>query len=509
MPNSVIYARVSTARQADEGLPVESQLERCRELAASIGATVLREFRDDGISGRTSQRPAFRDAIDFCESHDVDFFICWSTSRFARNRIDAALNKRMLEKIGVKLRYVAQDFGESDEAWLTEAITELMDEQYSRSIAKDTRRSMRKNAKDGFFNGGRVPFGFQSAPVGKRRKLEIVESEAAIVRSIFRWSKGGEGAKSIAMRLNSEGYSCRGQPWSKQRVNSVLTSEAVAGRTIFTEAGERISTDSHPAIIQPDEFEAVSASMSSRAPNNVGARHRSQAIFSGMIRCGHCDNAMMTETATSRNGSTYRYYNCRGFIQGLGCSSRRRRVDDLDKHLLSAVLDQIFTQENMRWIAQDLMDQGNEDVREYQERIDALGIEAADIKRRLRRLFETIEAGAGLSVADVAPRIKELREREKEIEKSVAELDAKKPTTPMVSVERAMAAAEYFREVIETSDSPKKVREFLSQFVKKASILDTTAVIEYWPERLVTAAGGSQCVISWLPDLGSNQGPTD
>lgn len=36
-PVAVVYARVSTARQADDGLPVESQLGQCHAKALSLG----------------------------------------------------------------------------------------------------------------------------------------------------------------------------------------------------------------------------------------------------------------------------------------------------------------------------------------------------------------------------------------------------------------------------------------------------------------------------------------
>lgn len=226
---AVIYARVSTSRQADDGLPVESQIDQCRAKALALGASVLEVFRDDGISGRTSQRPAFLAAMDYCELNRVDYFVCWSSSRFARNHIDAALNKRVLEKSGTKLLFVSQDFGESDEAWMIESIVAIMDEQYSRSIAKDTRRSMAKNAADGFWNGGNVPFGYQAVPVGKRRQLAPVESEAIVVRNIFRWCIDGLGQKEIAMRLNDSGVKRRGKGWDKASVASVLRSRAVLG----------------------------------------------------------------------------------------------------------------------------------------------------------------------------------------------------------------------------------------------------------------------------------------
>ena len=172
---AVIYARVSTARQAEDGLPVESQIEQCRAKAAAMGARVREVFRDDGISGRTSNRPGFQAALDYCEEQRIDYFVCWSSSRFARNHIDAALNKRLLDRISTRLVFVSQDFGESDEAWMIESIVAIMDEQYSRSIAKDTRRSMAKNATDGFWNGGNVPFGYQAVPMGKRKKLAPVD----------------------------------------------------------------------------------------------------------------------------------------------------------------------------------------------------------------------------------------------------------------------------------------------------------------------------------------------
>ena len=119
---------MSSARQAADGLPVQSQIEQCRAKAAAVGAVVVREFRDEGISGRTTKRPAFLEAVDFCEEERIEYFICWSTSRFARNRIDAALYKRTLERFGTRLVYASQDFGEGDDAWLPETAYCLLDE---------------------------------------------------------------------------------------------------------------------------------------------------------------------------------------------------------------------------------------------------------------------------------------------------------------------------------------------------------------------------------------------
>jgi DNA invertase Pin-like site-specific DNA recombinase len=37
-------------------------------------------------------------AIKYCELHKPDYFIAWDTSRFARDRADAAIYKRICER---------------------------------------------------------------------------------------------------------------------------------------------------------------------------------------------------------------------------------------------------------------------------------------------------------------------------------------------------------------------------------------------------------------------------
>ncbi|UUZ68043.1 recombinase family protein [Polaromonas sp. P2-4] len=119
MKRAIIYARVSSKRQADDGLPIESQLERCRAKAEALGAEVVREFVDGGISGATDKRPAFQEAINFCSLMNVDYFITWSSSRFARNLMDAGRYKLVLQTYRTRLTYVSSDVDvTTDDGWL-------------------------------------------------------------------------------------------------------------------------------------------------------------------------------------------------------------------------------------------------------------------------------------------------------------------------------------------------------------------------------------------------------
>jgi len=57
-----IYARVSSERQ-DTDLSISAQLKALREYALRSGYVVVREFVDEAESGRSADRPAFREMI--------------------------------------------------------------------------------------------------------------------------------------------------------------------------------------------------------------------------------------------------------------------------------------------------------------------------------------------------------------------------------------------------------------------------------------------------------------
>ena len=497
---AVIYARVSSARQAEDGLPVQSQVEQCRAKAAALGAVVVREFRDEGISGRTTNRPAFLEAVEFCEDERIEYFICWSTSRFARNRLDAALYKRTLERFGTRLVYASQDFGEGDDAWLPEAILEVMDEQYSRTVAKDTRRSMAQNASDGFWNGGRVPFGFSVVPVGRRKRLAPHDAEKVVVAMIFRWYLGGMGMKHISETLNGSGISRRGKKWDKNAVSSVLKNPVAVGRLEWRVRGQKVGQKAHDHIVTEEDFENVQHLMRERAPVNVGGRPRSEGVLSGILRCGFCGEAMMTECATGRGGKRYHYYNCRSFLKGMGCASKRVPVSEMDGFVLDAILSRVFTPENLRGLVVEMRQQSSAFERDRQARIDALAKESADVERRLVRLFEAVEGGAGLELADVAPRIRALRDRQKALAAEVEQAMGERGQIEGATDEDMWRAAQLFRDMVRDCDEPAKIRQFLGMIVKQASIEGENVTIEYWPERIASTVGDSQCSIRWLPD---------
>lgn len=508
---AIIYARVSSARQADEGLPIESQIDQAQKKADSLAAEVMRTFVDAGISGRTDDRPSFQDAILYCKAFSIDYFICWSTSRFARNKVDASLYKRDLEKSGTRVVYVSVDLDNTTDAgWMMESMLEIFDEHYSRQISTDTRRSMIKNAHDGGFNGGRPPFGYLVIPWGKRKKLAIDPQEAEIVRHIFKRYLAGYGTQSIASDLNQKKITTRQGSWNKGTITNILKNEVYLGRVIFGRKKNRVErprsewiiVESHEAIIKEDDFMQVQDIFSQRtqeyAPSTSSATH----LFAGMMICAKCGSAMQIETATGRS-KTYSYYNCRAFLKGNHCQARRIPCQQFDDYLLNEILSKVITKESMIEIISGIRTLSATWVKERKERREMLVTKLRETETRLKNLYEILElhGQSAPNLSDLAPRIRTLKTERDDIEAELLNLEGIQTDSIEIDDNQLQEAADLFRETMVQSADKTKTRTVLASFIDQIQISDSSVKIKYNPHKLMNRAMGAvHSDDIWLPD---------
>ena len=76
-----------------------------------------------------------------------------------------------------------------------------------------------------------------------------------------------------------------------------------------------------------------------------------------------------------------------------------------------------------------------------------------------------------------------------------------------VSAEHATTV---LREMVKGCENPKTLRDFVASIVEKIDIGETEVRVDYHPECLIRSGGAMvHSTAKWLPDLGSNQGPTD
>lgn len=509
---AIIYARVSSVRQADDGLPIESQVDQATRKAESLDAEVVKTFIDAGISGRTDERPAFQDAILYCKTFEVDYFICWSTSRFARNKVDASLYKRDLEKGGTRVVYVSVDLDNTtDSGWMMESMLEIFDEHYSRQVSTDTRRSMIKNAHDGGFNGGRPPFGYLVVPFGKRKKLAINDVEADVVRTIFQLYLAGSGTKNIAVELNRKQLSLRGAVWSKGNITNLLKNEVYLGRIIFSRTRNRIErprsewiiVQSHEPIINEGDFMKVQSIFEGRYTERPSGSPASNHLFTGMMFCEKCGSTMQIETATGRS-KTYSYYNCRGFLKGSKCSARRVPCAEFDNFLLGNILTRVITKESMLEIINEIREMAGSWLKERQIKRDTTVTALRSVEKKLKNLYGILELHGvdAPNLGDLTLRLRELKVHRDELDRELIKIESEAAPQVVISDAELNQMASVFRDTMMNPGDPKKTRSVLSSFINKIELGSTQVKVSYNPDKLMNRALGTvHSEDIWLPDV--------
>jgi len=304
------------------------QLEECRKLAESRGWVIVDEYIDPGASGRSDKgRPQFNAMIreGLAEDPPFNVILVYDHSRFYRNVGESEVLRAKLGLNDVQVFAVKQPI-EDDGLLGSFAITmqAAMDDHQSRVTAMKVRDGMAANARDGFYVGGTVPYGYRLEAVATRgsktkNKLAIEPYEAQVIKMIFDLYESGMGQKAIITKLNEDGFMRRGRPWFKSAIIRILSSTTYAGRHIFRPTDWRTKKTGHrskwitipyPAIIEEAQFQNVQQLVEQRKPSVTPPRHTTSDVLLGKIaKCGSCGSGLQLATGTGRSGTVYHYYN--------------------------------------------------------------------------------------------------------------------------------------------------------------------------------------------------------
>jgi site-specific DNA recombinase len=217
------YARTSSSQQHT----CKTQLALCTKLAEERGWKVTHKLSDDALQGRNPNRPSYQRLLQLAIDGRVNVIIVWKLDRFFRSLKEASTTQELLQELGVNLVSVTEPFDTTTSigkfvfgflanvaAFETELIKERALLGYERRV------------REGKWTGAHVPFGYKRDEPGA---LEIHEAEAKTVHKIIKEypKQGGDGA--TASKLNSLKISCRGKPWTADRIRKILTNPILKG----------------------------------------------------------------------------------------------------------------------------------------------------------------------------------------------------------------------------------------------------------------------------------------
>lgn len=329
-----IYTRVSTAAQT-EGYSLEAQTERLRKYADYKEMEVVREYCDAGKSGKSiTGRPEFQRMLqDVSEERDgVAFILVFKLSRFGRNAADVLNSLQFIQDYGVNLICVEDGIDSSkDSGKLTITVLSAVAEIERENILVQTMEGRKQKAREGKWNGGQAPFGYDLD--SKNSTLVVNEEEAEIVRIIYdKFVHTDMGADAICNYLNQRGYTkkkVRGHELNyfarglimKILDNPVYTGKIAYGKNVTEKVKgtrdeyRRVKTDDylladglHEAIVDEETWEAAREKRKRTGVRFVKTHSlEHEHILTGLIRCPLCGGGMSGTVQRRQNKKTGEY----------------------------------------------------------------------------------------------------------------------------------------------------------------------------------------------------------
>jgi len=468
---AAIYARVSTADQADKGYSLPTQLEACQALARQEGYTVpdSHVFVDD-YTGTSLNRPQFAQLRDLVRQRQVQAVFVYDLDRLSRKLAHQLLLSEEFEQAGVALRIVTMpDDAKTPETQLLSNVRGIIAEYERAKLLERTARGRRGRAQAGHVPGGRRTLGYVYVKhADKGAHYEIHPEEAVLVQRIFRlYVEGGCAIHAIAALLTAEGVptplnrkqAATVSAWHPATIAHILHNTAYVGtmydgktqgmpgkrnpdkktrhRRVPREGWIAVAV---PPIIDQATFEAAQGQLERNKTLARRNRKHEYLFLGGRLRCGQCGRAM-TGVMNSSGGRKYR---CNRFpFQNITAPHVRRSVQaSAIEPLIWQAVERVL--ENPALIASEL-ERRREDTSTQQADIDR---ERQSYERQLvqcdkdLKRWEAAYLGEVIDLADFGAKKAEVDARRTSAERELARLDTHQRALEAVESE-TLALVEY------------------------------------------------------------------
>ena len=487
---AVIYARVSSECQ-DVDLSISAQLRALREYATKNGYFVVREFVDEAESGKTGDRPEFREMIAQARRSEkpFDIILVWKYSRFARNREDSILFKAVLRKAGVQVVSITEPLEDTPTGRLLEAMIESLDEFYSANLGEEVVRGMRESASRGYYISSYAPYGYRKVKIRdgskERTTLEPETLQSEVVLRVYKEALESKGLVEIAKVLNNEGIiGPRGKSWGKTTIYKILTNEVYTGTLVWGRTSNRNLPpvrveNAWPAVVDHEVFEQVKSKLKKRAfifihPKRVASNY----LLSGIAKCGYCGKALVGQDA---KGGQFHYYVCGTLLKkGSGsCPAQYINSRRFEELVINKIKGHILTYENLSQLVYLVNEEMDASAGEYHTRLNTVVNEINNVNSRLERLYDALETGT-LQLADLAPRIKELRQRQEQLQMSRQELEMllSDRRVELADLETVTQYVADLHNLLNDSTLTEK-KSFIKSFVSEVQVTGTEVSLAY------------------------------
>ena len=391
---AVIYCRVSTKRQKEEGHGLDSQEHRCRQYAAANGYEVEAVFPDDVSGGGDfMKRPGMVALLAYLDARPGERYVVIfdDLKRYARDTEFHLRLRRIMAERGAIRECLNFNFEDSPEGKFFEILAaaqgELEREQHGRQVSQ----KMHARVENGYYCFGKIPgYRYVDAPNGGTIMVPE-EPAASVIREALEGMASGHfqttaevqrffGA-SGAIRKNRNGE----VNW--QTVRDILRRPLYAGYIGLKKEGGRLRPAKHEPLVSYATWRKVQDRLDSASLAPARKDFNADFPLRGFVCCASCGHPMTAAWSKGRSAH-YPYYKChQRACESRGKSVRKEKVEAE----FEAVLKKLKPSPTLLNIVGTLFaDRWDQEGRNGQDRAAAARAEIGQLETRIDKLVGCI-----------------------------------------------------------------------------------------------------------------------
>jgi site-specific DNA recombinase len=354
-----IYCRISRDR-VGAGLGVATQEADCRDLAQSLGCTIVSIHTDNDLSAYARKpRPGYKALLAEVDGGDINAVIAWHTDRLHRSPAELEAYVTACEAHAVKTYTVKAgnlDLTTASGLMVARMLGATARYEVDHMIERQ-QRAKQRSAEAGKWKGSRRPYGYAADGI------TVIPDEAKAIAEATTALLAGASLRGIVKQWNAEGRrTTAGNPWHSNSLRRTVTRPRNAG--LMEHRGEVIGKAEWAAIVPEVEWQALVDKLgdSKRRTNDHGPARK--WLGSGLYRC-ECGTPVICSQANKA-----RVYRCRD-----GCGKLSRQQKDVDNYISAVIVERLRRPDAISLAAHDNTDE-----------IAALEAESVALRTRLDSL---------------------------------------------------------------------------------------------------------------------------
>lgn len=400
----LIYCRVSSKRQMEDGNGLDSQLVRCENFAKANNYEIEKVFKEKGISGALFDRPAIQELLTYIDNHPHKQYVVIfdDLKRFAR---DYEVHKKLKLELSVarqvKLECLNFNFEDTPESEFIEGILALHGELERKQNRRQVIQKMKARLERGYWAFCPPP-GLINKKTDEHGKILVSDEPiASILKAAIEgyekhvFNTQYEVRDFIEARYIEVGID---KPISIHGVQSILTNPLYAGLIEYQPWEISLKKAKHDGFISPETFQNVQDKYLGRSKPKLNRSYSSDFPLRGFVTCACCGTKLR---ASWNKGRSKRYPNY--WCQANDCTYRYRTTKSWDIHpRFESILSQAKISEGKANLAKaifiDAWEEEKTKFAQYAEltasKIDAIDSEIASLVKRVANAKRQLVADA-------------------------------------------------------------------------------------------------------------------